>query len=153
MGKKNIELCNNWVRSVRAAWEDQRSATGPDGWGNSVLLLACWCSIKRATGCHLFQCACKILCLNVSLWMLIREGIWTVSTLHALFSVWEFQLIFLNGSAEFSMQVFFCLAQLARGPRRIAATWRLLFLTLIFISNYNRLYFFRQRGMGFVDLP
>lgn len=59
-------LCNHWVRAVWAAREDQGSAAGPDGCGHSALLSAYWCSIRRATGCHLFQCVFKIFCLNIS---------------------------------------------------------------------------------------
>lgn len=35
--RKMIMLCNNWAKAVAAAWEDQRSAARPDGWGDSAL--------------------------------------------------------------------------------------------------------------------
>lgn len=82
------------VRVVRAAWQDQRSATGPDGWGNPALFLACGCLIKRATDCTVFQCVHKILCfkwlpLNVN-----QKRDLDVSTLHAVFIVWGFKCFF-----------------------------------------------------------
>lgn len=103
LGRISIEdvFLSNWVRTVRAAWEDQRPATGPDGSGNSALPVACWSSIRTATESLVSMFSVKR--LNVSLWILIRKGNWKVSTLYFMLLSVIFQLICRTG---FSMWFF-----------------------------------------------